>query len=402
VKHATRPDKPDFVPALVMTSEGIAWLGVALVMGAAGWLKSLNVVLLLAYLMLALLIVNAFLARAHARRVHAAREPTHPVYAGETATVRVRVTSTSRRSATVTVRDDVGSERVAWLVNRIAPGASTVCEARRALHTRGRYRASVHVSATFPLGLLQCDRPEPEGTDLVVLPAPGHADPDGLRMWLHRHGGGDGRARKVLRRVTADQAEVRGVRAYRPGDPIRTIHWRSSARRHELMVREYDAAPAPELVLVIEPWLPGNPTQADRDAVESTLSLAATVARTWVRVYNTRLVVAVAGDASSVRVASGSDQSVREALAPVADVAGAEHAVVLPAGVFDRSLARAARLVISSRPNSPYADAMGHATGRRFLAVCPADPLPWYQPPESVVGDRDSGDGKTQPLAPNS
>ena len=94
--------------------------------------------------------------------------------------------------------------------------------------------------------------------------------------------------RKVLRRVTTDQADVRGVRPYRPGDPIRGIHWRSSARRGELMVREYDAAPSPELVLVVEPWLPDNPTAGTRANLEAALSLAVTIARTWSRASNTR------------------------------------------------------------------------------------------------------------------
>ena len=111
-----------------------------------------------------------------------------------------------------------------------------------------------------------------------MLPAVGEVDAIALRHWLLRQAGGDGRARKVLRRVTTDQADVRGVRPYRPGDPIRGIHWRSSARRGELMVREYDAAPSPELVLVLEPWLPKEPAATERANLEAALSLAATVA----------------------------------------------------------------------------------------------------------------------------
>jgi uncharacterized protein (DUF58 family) len=37
-------------------------------------------------------------------------------------------------------------------------------------------------------------------------------------------------------------ADVRSVRSYVPGDPARLVHWRSTARRGEIMVRELEAA----------------------------------------------------------------------------------------------------------------------------------------------------------------
>lgn len=52
------------------------------------------------------------------------------------------------------------------------------------------------------------------------------------------------RVREVESVLTAPRAgqgnEIFGVREYRPGDPLRRIHWRSSARRGELVVREME------------------------------------------------------------------------------------------------------------------------------------------------------------------
>lgn len=50
--------------------------------------------------------------------------------------------------------------------------------------------------------------------------------------------------REVEAAVTAPRAgsgtEIFGVREYRPGDALRRIHWRSTARRGELIVREFE------------------------------------------------------------------------------------------------------------------------------------------------------------------
>ena len=45
---------------------------------------------------------------------------------------------------------------------------------------------------------------------------------------------------------------VRAVRPYVPGDPARLVHWPTSARRGELVVREYEPPPALGVALVVD------------------------------------------------------------------------------------------------------------------------------------------------------
>jgi uncharacterized protein (DUF58 family) len=366
---------------LALTSEGLVWLGVTLMLALVGWLKSINLVLVLAYLMATLLLLNGLLVRLQVRRIKAAKQPHLPVLAGETATVRVNATNTGTRPATVSIEDRTGTETTGWLVRRIAPGATIACTGQRTFPTRGRFTSGLRVTSNYPLGLLRLDRIMAPNEDVVVLPAAGEANANGLRQWLLRHAGGDGRARKVLRRVTIDHADVRGVRPYRPGDPIRGIHWRSSARRGELMVREFDVAPSPELILVVEPWLPANPTPVESANLEAALSLAVTVARTWSHAFETRVTFAIAGHPDSVRTASATDSALREALIPLATVSGGRGFAALGPRAFERSLQRAARVVVSSRRNSPYAATLSRSTGRPFIALSPLSRPAWYQPP---------------------
>ncbi len=143
-------------------------------------------------------------------------------------------------------------------------------------------------------------------------------------------------------------------------------------------VREYDAAPDPELLVVVEPWLPPNPTPADHDNLEAALSLAASVVRAWCLAAGTRVTVSVAGDVPVRRSSSPSEAAARFLLAPLADLSGTDHSTPPdPIG----PAARSARVVVSSRSMSPLAAALGRAVGRPFAAVSPADRPAWYQPP---------------------
>jgi len=324
------------------------------------------------------------MARLQSRRVTVPPTFHLPVFAGETAIIRLTATNISRQPATLSIEERQHDEITAWFIDRLPAGKATTCSASRVHRLRGRLMSSVWISSGFPLGLIRHDRKMESNSEVIVLPAVGKVDVGALRHWLLRQVGGDGRARKLLRRVTTDQADVRGVRPFRPGDPIRGIHWRSSARRGELMVREYDAAPNPDLVLVLEPWLPKEPTALERANLEAALSLAATVAWSWSREFATRVTVAIAGDPDSVQTAGTTDAAIREALAPLAEVTGSRRFDTLGPRSFDRSLQRAARLVVSSRRDSPYAAALTRSTGRLFLAVSPVANPAWYDPPATI------------------
>jgi uncharacterized protein (DUF58 family) len=358
----------------------VGWLAAAACIGALAWYKSINLVLIVVYAMLALLVLNGLFAWLAVRRTSARRVAMPPAFAGERAECGLTVTNGSGSPVTVTATDRAGEQSNTFLVYRLPAGQTLACTATREFRTRGRFGGPVALLSGFPFGLMECERPCGEGGDIVVLPRLGYAEPDGLRRWLFHQAGGDGRARRVLRRVTTDPAEVRGVRQYRPGDELRDVHWRTTARRGEVMVREYDTAPSPGLALVVEAWLPPNPNPSDRERLEAALSLAATVAATWRRAFDCPVTVAVPGPEPAV-VTAASEEDLREALAPLADARGGPEPEPLPAELLRHHLARAARIVVSSRPNSPYAAALARSTGKSFYPISPGDRLPWYQPP---------------------
>jgi uncharacterized protein (DUF58 family) len=70
--------------------------------------------------------------------------------------------------------------------------------------------------------------------------------------------------------------EYLGVRDYRPGDPQRSVHWRSTARAGRLVVREYEEEVASKVVLIIAGGDRGVPPDS---SFEYLVSAAASIAR---------------------------------------------------------------------------------------------------------------------------
>lgn len=368
---------------LRLTTEGLVWTGLALALGVLAWVKSLNLVLILAYGMGVLLVLNGVLAWMQVRRIVLLPNGSSPVFAREATRVGVRVRNTGPRPVTAAVSEGDAE----WSFDRLAPGREVECTSLRTFPQRGFYPINAFaVWSGYPFGLIRYERasagPATLADSIAVLPEVGEADAEGLRRWVLRQVEGEGRARKSLRRITPDQSDVRGVRPYRSGDSIRTVHWRTSARRRSLFVREFDSAPSPELVVVVEPWLPIEATADDRAALEAALSLAATVVRTWVRAFGTHAALAIAVEGTPfTRLAVPNDESARCLLIPLADLGGTDQTVPPRLDDFDHSIRHGARVVVSSRPATPLADELARIAGRPFVALDARTHYPWYQPP---------------------
>jgi uncharacterized protein (DUF58 family) len=112
---------------------------------------------------------------------------------------------------------------------------------------RGRYAfEDVRLELGDPFGL--------EGVD-VELPAPGAllVYPRLVRLTRLFSDSGthsnDGR-RLLLRRQSG--FELHGVREYAEGESLRRVHWRSTARRSRLMVKELEDAPRDEIAVLLD------------------------------------------------------------------------------------------------------------------------------------------------------
>ncbi len=181
---------------------------------------------------------------------------------------------------------------------------------------RGKYRfRDLDLGTRSPFGIVEHRVTIPLADQIVVYPRIGQL----TRRWflIQRQATENRRGQRHDR--SAQQMEYHGLRDYRSGDSPRWIHWRTSARRGELMVKEFEQQNEQDLAILVDPWLPrhqGRPEQ--REAVEQAISFAATVCLETCRHQGRRLVLGWTGPTPGVRHGPASVKLLHELLEQLA------------------------------------------------------------------------------------
>ncbi len=133
------------------------------------------------------------------------------------------------------------------LLTRLNPQENQTYVARTWLTRRGGFPVGpTLLTVADPLGLFRVQKRFPAEKTLVVLPM---IFP--ITQFLSPPGflpGG-----QVIRRKAAEVTpHAAGVRAYVPGDPMRRIHWPTTARRGQLIVKEFDQDPQAEVWIFMD------------------------------------------------------------------------------------------------------------------------------------------------------
>jgi uncharacterized protein (DUF58 family) len=168
------------------------------------------------------------------------------------------------------VRDhsDLPGHEASLVVDSLAPGRERVWVVRSMCRERGRFRLGpLSLTTGDPFGLFQVTRQVPQTTHIVVYPMT--FDLPDFTLPLGPMPGGDALRRRT-HYVTANAA---GVRDYAPGDSFNRIHWRSTARRDRLIVKEFELDPLSDIWLFLDGNEAVQAGQDNRTSPESTAPL---------------------------------------------------------------------------------------------------------------------------------
>jgi len=385
------PPEWELVPAnegklrrTVLPREGQYWLLAFVGLWLVGMVKGINLILLLAYLLFFLWALNLFVARRSLLGLRAERRWGDAVFAGTGASWQAAIANVGRRPQSGWLLVDEGpGHMVRCFIGRLGPGDQARLRREVILARRGRYKCPpLRAVSSFPFGLVRQEVTFGDGGTVTVLPQLGTLHVGRLRRWLSQTARPDERARRTRRRL-AHEVEFQGLRAFHPGDSPRWIHWRTSARRGELMVREFDQGTHHDLVLILEPY-----AETDHSAdLEAAISLAATICWTWTHGSDDRVVLAIAGEEPqvvSVFAGPGQEFMLLEALAGVKGTLRPNPAA-LQHKLLDVPLPLGPALLVSSRRgDGSMADELSRRLDRPVALLEGFSPPSFYQPPELV------------------
>lgn len=311
----------------ILTWEGRFYALAMAILLTAGVIQQINLILLVATFAAGPLVASLFSSRAMLKRLTIQRRAPSYVFSGDALVIDYTLENHRRRMAALALFIEDALTSVDRSVSgavlspdvffaRVAAGERARLRWEGATPKRGKYAfQNLDLATRAPFGIVERRVSTPQPHQFVVYPKIGQL----TRRWhqLQRRTSENRLGQRHDR--SAQQEEYHGLRDYRSGDSSRWIHWRTSARRGELMVKEFEQQNEQDLAILIDPWLPRTKVSPlQREAVEQAISFAATICLDACRRQGRRLVLGWTGATPGVIQGPASVKLVHELLEQLA------------------------------------------------------------------------------------
>ena len=179
---------------------------------------------------------------------------------------------------------------------QVTPGRDTIVQYGVTCEKRGVFNPSaVIITAQDPIGIYSFAKTYPMNAELVVYPNP-RPIPDLLMTGSERYGV---REMPIANR-RGNGVDPDGVREYVPGDSLRRVHWKSTARTGKLRVIEYEESRSVNVIIALDLSRGSVIGEGPDSSLEYLVTMAASVAQQALR------------QGASVRLAAGDMEGVAE------------------------------------------------------------------------------------------
>lgn len=280
-------------------------IALALVALLGGLLTGRELLFSLAYLLALLLIISFGWAWANMRFVHLSRlTRTRRTQVGRPLEERFTVRNTwivPKLWLEVRDRATLPGHYSSHVVNNLGPNGTYSWRVNTICRERGRYQLGpIRLRTSDPFGLFPMERDLIPTTNVVIYPMTFDIHTFALPVGILP--GGDA----LRRRTHVVTTNAAGVRDYAPGDSFSRIHWRSSARRDRLIVKEFELDPLADIWVVpdmaifehmsvprshnyiprpgdLPAWLSPEPFTLPESTEEYTVTIAASLSQYFLR-----------------------------------------------------------------------------------------------------------------------
>jgi uncharacterized protein (DUF58 family) len=231
----------------------------------AGLLTGRDLLFTLAYLLGLLLIVSFAWAWAALNWLHLSRlTRTRRTQVGRPLEERFTLQNTSiipKLWVEVSDASTLPNHFASQVVNGLGPRQSFSWRVTTMCRERGRYQLGpIRLRTSDPFGLFPMQRDILATSNVVVYPMTFDLEQFALPVGILP--GGDA----LRRRTHYTTTNASGVRDYEPGDSFNRIHWRSSARRDRLIVKEFELDPLADIWIVPDMSVYGHVTPRQQPA----------------------------------------------------------------------------------------------------------------------------------------
>ncbi len=234
--------------------------------------------------------------RLHPPQLKAERHLRERLQVGVDGRVDLVVEARAPRTVTIAISDafDRGRRSARFLLAPLAGGETARAAYRIPTDRRGRYELGpLRATVSDPFGLASRTRRVLSSEEVIVyprvhdvLPPPERSGTELDRDQPRAHGRLD------------SGGEFMTLREYVPGDDLRRVHWRSTARRDRLMMRQNEARHRSPMLLMLDVRPGAHDRPSFERAVEACASIATSLeraARPWELVLSTGVTVGAPG-----------------------------------------------------------------------------------------------------------
>ena len=221
---------------------GSIFIGVTIFLGIASANTANNLLYILVSAMLSTMLVSGILSIFNIRKLRVRLIPPPEVYAGRPARFRFFVKKEGKLpSFLIKVSSKESSHFLPMVDSEWTAGEISLTFPKRGIVER----ISLTLSSEFPIGTFERTIEVEERVDVVVFPSP-----ERTPLFVHpqeRRGGDVNHALSIEKGFD----EVKEIRDYMM-DPIKLIHWKATARRGKLMVREMTSEKSSPVIIDLE------------------------------------------------------------------------------------------------------------------------------------------------------